>query len=61
MKDRILLYECGQKLKIRDFEVVIKHNDTGFSLDIYKNDNLLEDRQFWFDDLEQYYEDSIDK
>lgn len=56
MKDRRLLLECSQTLKIRDYELVIKHNEEGISIDIYKkaplDDILLIEQQYWFDDLE---------
>ena len=57
MKDRILLNECSQVIKIQDYKLVIKHNLEGISLDIYKkaplDDILLIEKQWWFEDLSE--------
>jgi hypothetical protein len=57
MKNRRLLNECIQTIKIQDYDLVIKHNLEGISLDIYKkaplNDILLIEKTWWFEDLSE--------
>ena len=64
MKDRRLLFECSQNISIRDYVLVIKHNQEGISLDIYKkaplDDILLIEKQYWFEDLENLEFDDYD-
>jgi len=55
MKNIRLLLEQSKTIKITDFEIEIKHNQEGFSIDIWRIDliepELLKSNQYWFDDL----------
>jgi hypothetical protein len=57
MKEKRLLSECSQTIKIQDYNLVIKHNAEGISLDIYKqfplDDILLIEKTWWFEDLSE--------
>lgn len=61
MKKLQLFEEQDIIISVNGFEIVLKHNDVGISFDVYKNNNLLEDRQFWFEDWENYYADIEEK
>lgn len=51
-----LLQEDSQTIKIGDFIVSIMHNDIGFSFDVYKEEELIEEIPFYFEDLDESYE-----
>lgn len=47
-----LLEEDNQTIKIKDLVISITHNDIGFNVDIWKNEELIEEQLFYFEDFE---------
>ena len=58
-----LLEEDNVTIKIKDYQILIAHNDTGFTIDIYQDTPLKDDvvlvreEQYWFDDLDAFSDD----
>ncbi len=51
-----LKQEDSKTIMVGELEIVIKHNDTGVSIDLYNHsiqEEPLEEIQWWFDDYKQ--------
>lgn len=45
--------EESETLEINGYILSIRHNEQGISVDIYKDEEILVEDQYWFEDLEQ--------
>lgn len=48
-----LKLEESQILEINGYILSIRHNEQEISIDIYKDEEILIEDQYWFEDLEQ--------
>lgn len=53
-----LLEEDDVTIEIKDFTIVVKHNNIGISIDFYQGDECIGGNQYYFDDLKLDNENS---